>query len=179
LRELRGTYADEARREWDTRVRAAHEWITDTGCGGALRSMCQRKPGRHGAGSGSFNRDDVRWALGVVRSRAVWIARRFGSGGGGADSGSGGIESRRRFPALVPLLDLLPHDGNAGGSTTLGMDNVITVTSGSSFAANAEIVINRGTNCTDAEQLLAYHALAPGVNRHNAVSLFFNLCMGN
>ena len=66
-----------------------------------------------------------------------------------------------------------------GGSTTLGVDNVVTVTSGSSFAANAEIVINRGTNCTDAEQLLAYHALAPGVNRRNAVSLFFNLCMGN
>ena len=110
----------------------------ETGCGGALRSMCQRKPGRHGAGSGSFNRDDVRWALGVVRSRAVWIARRFGSPGNrfgdGADSGSGSIESRRRFPALVPLLDLLPHDGNAGGSTTLGMDNVVTVTSGSSFA---------------------------------------------
>ena len=39
LRELRGTYADEARREWDTRVKAAHEWITETGCGGALRSL--------------------------------------------------------------------------------------------------------------------------------------------
>ena len=169
LRELRGTYADEARREWDAKIKTAHEWITDVGCAGGLRSMCARKPGRHGAGSGSFNRDDVRWALGVVRSRAVWIARRFGSpgGGAGADSGFGS-----RFPALVPLLDLLPHDGNAGGTTLLGVDNVVTVTSGSSFApGGTEIVLDRGTNCTDAEQLLAYHALAPGVNRHNAVRL--------
>ena len=163
LRELRGTYADEARREWDARVKAAHEWITDVGCAGGLRQMCSRKPGRHGAGSGTFNRDDVRWALGVVRSRAVWIARRFGAGGGDSSS--------RRFPALVPLLDLLPHDGGAGGTTTLGVDNVVTVTAGSSFAPGAEVVVDRGTNSTDAEQLLAYHALAPGVNVDNAVRL--------
>ena len=125
--------------------------------------MCSRKPGRHGAGSGTFNRDDVRWALGVVRSRAVWIARRFGAGRGRFVFSTLGRAGAAFGPASAV--------GGAGGTTTLGVDNVVTVTAGSSFAPGAEVVVDRGTNSTDAEQLLAYHALAPGVRVDNAVRL--------
>ena len=41
----------------------------------------------------------------------------------------------------------------------------MTVTTGSSFARRRESSSIAGTNSTDAEQLLAYHALAPGVQR--------------
>jgi len=73
---------------------------------------------RHYAASGTFNLNDVRWAMGIVRARAVWITR--------STTGTS-------FPALIPLLDLVPHRPGSGGSMKLGVDNVVTVTSGKTF----------------------------------------------
>ena len=148
---------------------------------------------RHYAASGTFNLNDVRWAMGIVRARAVWITR--------STTGT-------TFPALIPLLDLIPHRPGSGGSMKLGVDNVVTVTSGKTFTGGKtfEVFIDRETNATDADLLLAHHALAPGTNPHNAVRMrlpgteisrvgvirkiellrswrkevsYFNFCMGN
>ena len=82
LKELQGTYADEARQEWDARVKAApaggsRAWAApgfsrQMVAGKARRRLRDVQQGRRAVG-----------ALGVVRSRAVWIARR-GSGRAGA-----------------------------------------------------------------------------------------------
>ena len=115
---------------------------------------------RHYAASGTFNLNDVRWAMGIVRARAVWITR--------STTGTS-------FPALIPLLDLVPHRPGSGGSMKLGVDNVVTVTSGKTFTGGSEpsreVFIDRETNATDADLLLAHHALAPGTNPHNAVRM--------
>ena len=113
---------------------------------------------RHYAASGTFNLNDVRWAMGIVRARAVWITR--------STTGT-------TFPALIPLLDLIPHRPGSGGSMKLGVDNVVTVTSGKTFTGGKtfEVFIDRETNATDADLLLAHHALAPGTNPHNAVRM--------
>ena len=68
--------------------------------------------GRSVPETGSFTRDDLRWAIGVVRSRAVWITRRT---------------TGAKFLALVPFLDLMPHHPDAGGEATLELDNSISV----------------------------------------------------
>jgi hypothetical protein len=73
LRALAGTYAAEvfhARRDEAMKI---YQELSGGVCMRAS-SLCQRNPGRHQAGS--FTRDDLRWAMGVVRSRAVWITRR-------------------------------------------------------------------------------------------------------
>ena len=113
---------------------------------------------RHYAASGTFNMNDVRWAMGIVRARAVWISR--------STTGT-------TFPALIPLLDLIPHRPGSGGSMKLGVDNVVTVSSGKTFTGGKtfEVFIDRETNATDADLLLAHHALAPGTNPHNAVRM--------
>lgn len=46
LQTLRGTYAEERRREWEQTVEAAHDWIVNKGCTRGLQAMCARKPGR-------------------------------------------------------------------------------------------------------------------------------------
>jgi hypothetical protein len=131
--------------------------------------------------------------MGIVRARAVWITR--------STTGT-------TFPALIPLLDLIPHRPGSGGSMKLGVDNVVTVTSGKTFTGGKtfEVFIDRETNATDADLLLAHHALAPGTNPNNAVRMrlpgteisrvgvirkiellrswrkevsYFNFCMGN
>jgi hypothetical protein len=96
--------------------------------------------------------------MGIVRARAVWITR--------STTGT-------TFPALIPLLDLIPHRPGSGGSMKLGVDNVVTVTSGKTFTGGKtfEVFIDRETNATDADLLLAHHALAPGTNPHNAVRM--------
>ena len=37
LQTLRGTYAEERRREWEQTVDAAHDWIVNKGCTGVYR----------------------------------------------------------------------------------------------------------------------------------------------
>lgn len=46
LQTLRGTYAEERRREWEQTVETAHDWIVNKGCTRGLQAMCARKPGR-------------------------------------------------------------------------------------------------------------------------------------
>lgn len=117
------------------------------------RSLCHRNPGRHQAGS--FTRDDLRWAMGVVRSRAVWITRRT---------------TGQKFLALVPLLDLMPHHPDAGGEATLELDNSIGVSVQRRAGVGAELATDRG-DVTDAESLLRWHQVLPGGNPGNGVRL--------
>ena len=97
LRAVAGTYAAEL---WAERAADAVDTVSALSSTLCVRAapLCQKEPGK--AASGFHTRDDVRWALGVVRSRAVWVSRRT--------TGS-------TFLALVPFLDLVPHHPRAGG----------------------------------------------------------------
>ena len=92
LRALRGTYAAEVLRLENTATDAAYGLITAAPHGVCVRSppLCSRN---HSLPfSGPFTKDDVRWALGVVRSRAVRVRRHHGKKMGS-------------FLALVPAVD--------------------------------------------------------------------------
>ena len=97
LRAMAGTYASEVHAEYRADATRAASEIQYSFCLQAS-DMCARQPGE--VGSGTHTRDEFRWALGVVRSRAVWVRKRT---------------TGAAFLALVPFLDLLPHHPRAGG----------------------------------------------------------------
>jgi hypothetical protein len=152
LRALAGTYAAEVYSARQAEAMKIYQELSGGICSRA-QSLCHRSPGRHQGGS--FTRDDLRWSMGVVRSRAVWITRRT---------------TGQKFLALVPFLDLMPHHPDAGGGATLELDNSIGVSVGCRAGAGAELAADRG-NVTDAESLLRWHQVTPGNNPGNGVRL--------
>lgn len=152
LRAVAGTYAAEL---WAERAADAVDTVSALSSTLCVRAapLCQKEPGK--AASGFHTRDDVRWALGVVRSRAVWVSRRT--------TGS-------TFLALVPFLDLVPHHPRAGGSTTLELDTSVGFHLGRDARVGDEISMFRG-DASDADALLRWHQVSPGPNPANAVRL--------
>lgn len=138
MRELEGTYACEFKREWEEEVEQSYRFQSQK-VWHLHPAAFQRKPGRVQAGH--FTREDWRWALGVVRRRAVRITRNA---------------TRRSFLALCPAVDLVAHRAGAGGSMLLGLDNHVHVTVGVAHAVGAEVGVSRG-NFTDAESLFKFH----------------------
>eukprot|EP00854_Cymbomonas_tetramitiformis_P014077 gene14077-16642_t len=61
-----------------------------------------RNPGR--AGMSTYNRDDLAWALNVVRKHAIWIEN---------------SATKDAFLALVPFANGILHDSSAGGNALL------------------------------------------------------------
>ena len=152
LRAVAGTYAAEL---WAERAADAVDTVSALSSTLCVRAqpLCQKEPGK--AGSGYHTRDDMRWALGVVRSRATWVSRRT--------TGS-------KFLALVPFLDLVPHHPRAGGSTTLELDTSVGFHLGRRARVGDEISMFRG-DASDADALLRWHQITPGPNPANAVRL--------
>ena len=146
LRAVAGTYAAEL---WAERAADAVDTVSALSSTLCVRAapLCQKEPGK--AASGFHTRDDVRWALGVVRSRAVWVSRRT--------TGS-------TFLALVPFLDLVPHHPRAGGSTTLELDTSVGFHLGRDARVGDEISMFRG-DASDADALLRWHQVSPGRTR--------------
>ncbi len=157
-RALDGTYAGELITEHDEDAIRVLDNVLTGGKGICSRAgrLCHRVPSDFAGGF--FNRDDVRWALGVVRSRAVYITRRT---------------TGTRFLALVPMMDLAPHHHDAGGEAALELDNGVNVFTTRSVPAapGIELAMNRGFNVTDAESMLRWHAVTPGFNPHGGVRL--------
>ena len=108
LRAMAGTYASEVHAEYRADATRAAEDIQYGICLQAS-DLCKRRPGE--VGSGTHTRDDFRWALGVVRSRAVWVRKRT---------------TGAAFLALVPFLDLVPHHARAGGEAVLELDSAVS-----------------------------------------------------
>ena len=155
LRAMAGTYAAEVHAEYIKDAIAAADTIQSDLC---LRAsgLCARKPGE--TGTGTHTRDDFRWALGIVRARAVWVTKRTTGG---------------KFLALVPFLDLVTHHADAGGETVLELDSAILVTAGGLAKPGAEMAIAKGTSggVTDAESFCRWHHITPGINRGGGVRL--------
>ena len=154
LRAMAGTYAAEVHAEYRADATRAADEIQMGICIQAS-GLCARKPGE--TGSGTHTRDDFRWALGVVRARAVWVKKRT---------------TGDAFLALVPFLDLVPHHPRAGGEAVLELDSAISVTAGGFARAGAEMAIAReARGVTDAESLCRWHHVTPGRNDVNGVRL--------
>ena len=154
LRAMAGTYASEVHAEYRADATRAAEDIQYGICLQAS-DLCKRRPGE--VGSGTHTRDDFRWALGVVRSRAVWVRKRT---------------TGAAFLALVPFLDLVPHHPRAGGEAVLELDSAVSVAAGCAARAGAEMAIAReARGVTDAESLCRWHHVTPGPNDANGVRL--------
>ena len=154
LRAMAGTYAAEVHAEYIADAIKVSNDIQSDLCLKAA-ALCSRLPGETGAGT--HTRDDFRWALGIVRQKAVWVTKR-----------TTGVA----FPALVPFLDSVPHHPNAGGSVTLELDSAIVVTSGGAAERGTEMAITKEPHgVTDAESLCRWHHISPGVNSANGVRL--------
>ena len=154
LRAMAGTYASEVHAEYRADATRAAEDIQYGICLQAS-DLCKRRPGE--VGSGTHTRDDFRWALGVVRSRAVWVRKRT---------------TGAAFLALVPFLDLVPHHPRAGGEAVLELDSAVSVAAGGAARAGAEMAIAReARGVTDAESLCRWHHVTPGPNDANGVRL--------
>ena len=154
LRAMAGTYASEVHAEYRSEATRAADEIQMTFCLQAA-SLCARRPGE--VGTGTHTRDDFRWALGVVRARAIWVQKRT---------------TGDAFLALVPFLDMLPHHPRAGGEAVMELDSAVSVTAGGAAQAGAEMAIAReARGVTDAESLCRWHHITPGPNERNGVRL--------
>jgi hypothetical protein len=146
LRELQGTYAAELYRTWDDEAKVAMGWIQSEICSKHIADFCKRDPSR--PGSQRLNRDDMRWALQVVRTNTLRCRK---------------VTTGRTFLAMVPLGELLKHRRGAGGNCTLHLDNTIRISVGQDVEPGGALYYDRGA-MTDAEEFLRWHALDAGGN---------------
>ncbi|KAK3247894.1 hypothetical protein CYMTET_42624 [Cymbomonas tetramitiformis] len=147
MQELQGTYAAEFKKVWEEECETSYQWLSQN-LFGIYSNVFMRDPNRHQAGP--FNREDWRWAFGVVRRRAVRVTR---------------MKSGLQFLALCPFADLIPHSGDVLGNITLSLDNLVRVTT-SPHSAGAEVYVNRGP-LSDAATLFKYHSVMEGDNPEN------------
>ena len=152
LRELEGTYAGDLQQGWEKDVEHAYEWLTTHTCGGSTYAVCLRDSEK--MSSGKWTREDLQWALYVVKRYAVRVRRQTNA---------------KPFLALVPLVGSLPHRAEAAGDLSLGFDNVVTLHS-AAFGEGEKVHLSRG-NLSDAQTFLTFHSIAPEVNPHNRVRI--------
>ena len=152
MKELRGTYGAELLRTWDEEAAVCLDWMQDKICQKHSSELCLRDP--NNLGSQRLSRDDMKWALQIVRSYAVRVYK---------------VTTRKSFLALVPFVDMIGHRTGAGGNVTLGLDNLVRVNLGE-HAEGMACQLDRNP-LTDAESLLKYHVVDEEENEHNALRL--------
>ncbi|KAK3251274.1 hypothetical protein CYMTET_39384, partial [Cymbomonas tetramitiformis] len=114
-----------------------------------------RNPGR--AGMSTYNRDDLAWALNVVRKHAIWIEN---------------SATKDAFLALVPFANGILHDSSAGGNallTSTALADVIHI----SVAAHREgqQLYRRVTSYTDGESMAWRHTVSASNGEDSQVTI--------
>jgi hypothetical protein len=150
LRELQGTYTAELYRTWDDEAKVAMDWIQSSICQKHIADFCKKDPTR--PGSGRLTRDDMRWALQVVRTNTLRCRK---------------LTTGRTFLAMVPMGEMLKHRRGAGGNCTLHLDNTIRISVGHDVKPGGALYYDRGS-MTDAEEFLRWHALDDGEDEKGA-----------
>eukprot|EP00949_MAST-11_sp_MAST-11-sp1_P001194 g1194.t1 len=132
LNEMRGTYAAELQRNWETEAESMLKYL-DKHIGqkdhmGNVKKWSTRK--------------ELRWALWAVRRHAVSLTK---------------VTTGKRIRALVPFANYLTHSHGAGGSVTVGLDNKVRIAL-SAHDEGQELRYEREPY-GDGEELLRFHTI--------------------